>query len=234
MMPAAVNGQGLPEVFQHTLYEDPEARPAKKMIIGVGLLDNTLRQRSSELHFALPVEQFCQWEITEDPGIGIVRMRTESSYLSYAYELERTARLDGRTLTLSTRLKNLAHAPMTFRWFAHPFFPRLNDADESYLPEFAYRLPENPGFYRREDGAIGLASPYRWSEGCYQVLEDADGAVFRMRAHPGTTREIGAEGDFPMLKAAVWANDATCSIEPFYQQELAPQTGAAWSMTYHW
>ena len=36
---------------------------------------------------------YSQWEITEDPGIGIVRMRTESSYLSYAYELERTAPL---------------------------------------------------------------------------------------------------------------------------------------------
>ncbi|HLP17048.1 MAG TPA: hypothetical protein VK470_12365 [Bacteroidota bacterium] len=230
--PSVLNGQGMPEVFQHTLFDDPEARPAKKMIIGVGLLDNVLNQRSSDLHFSLPVEEFCQWEITDNPRLGAVSMRTEASYLSYAYELERTVRLAGRALTVSTRLMNLAREPMTFRWFAHPFFSRPGDIEESYLPEFAWSLKENPGFYRRADGAIGLDSQYRWNEGCYELLHGAEGAIFRLRVHPKTAREIRVEGDFPMLKSAIWANHATCSVEPFHQQTLDSHNESQWSMIY--
>ena len=37
---------------------------------------------------------------------------------------------------------------------------------------------------------------------------------------------------FPLLKLALWANDRTFSIEPFFGGEIAPGSSKEWSLTY--
>lgn len=228
--PSVINGQGMPDVFQHTLFDDPDDRPEKKLIIGVGLLDNSVKQTSLEQHFALPVDEYCDWKIEE--AQGRVTMSTRQSLGGYALALERTVRLEGRRLVSTTRLGNTGAARFRFRWFAHPFFPHPA-ADETYMPEFPCVLPENPGFFRHEDGSIGLIDSHDWAKGCFLMLPGVEGKIFSIRRHRPESNDLYVEGDFPMLQAALWANEETFSVEPFYDKLLEPGDAAEWSMTYH-
>lgn len=228
--PLVINGQGMPDVFQHTLYASESEVAEKKLIIGVGLLDNSAGQKPSDLHFKLPVEAFCEWEITT-PNAESVTMKTRQEWKTYVLELERTVTLRERHVVLATRIRNASEAPIAVRMFSHPFFPRMEGSD-SCMPEFSCVLPENPGFFRRGDGSIGLVPSYDWQKGCFLMLEETQGKYFSMRMRHPVSGELSMSLDYPLLKVALWANDKTFSIEPFIERAIAPGSDASWSVTY--
>ena len=227
--PSAINGQGIPDVFQYTFYDDPGERPPVKMIIGVGLLENTARQKAADLHFTLPVSVPCEWSVTSEADT--VTMNAVQAHGGRSLAIERSLTLHGRTLRSTTWLVNTGQRELPFRWFAHPFFPRMATG-ESCRPGFSFRLPASDGFAVDSDGAIGLRKAFNWDEGCFQHLDGVEGQRFNIRQRHPLCGEIVVDGDFPLHRIALWANAHTFSIEPFLQHTLRPEEGYTWTLTY--
>ncbi len=227
--PSVINGQGMPDVFQFTLFDDPDDRPAAKLIIGVGVLDNAVGQKAADSHFTLPVASYCEWEIVQ--AADAVSMTTQQAHADHALGLERVVRLDERTLISTTRLKNTGKREMPFRWFAHPFFPRMAK-NESCKPGFPFTLPACGGFFVDAQGAIGLTESYDWNAGCFQLLEGIEGERFSVRQRHPIVDAVTIDGDFPMHRVAIWANANTFSIEPFAQQTLRAGEELTWTLSY--
>ncbi len=228
-VPSVINGQGMPDVFQFTFFADPEECPPKKMIIGVGVLDNSARQKASDSHFSLPVSVACEWDIRT--AADTVSMTTRQAHGGRSLELARTLHLSERTLASTTTLKNTGAGEMPFRWFAHPFFPRMAK-NEACSPGFAYVLPECAGFFVDRTGAIGLRESFDWNAGCFQLLEGIEDEQFCIRQHHPLCGVVHADGNFPLFRVALWANRNTFSIEPFLQRTLQPGEEYAWTLTY--
>jgi hypothetical protein len=228
-LPSVINGQGAPEVFQHTLFDDPEAIPEARLIIGVGLVENSARKTNRESHWYSRVLEPCQWSV--DQHSDSLVMETSQRYGSWRLELLRELRLHGNTLDSRTSLRNIGRGGLPFRWFAHPFFPFHGDL-RLRIGNLRGNLPENPAFSSLGEGTVGLEKGYSWPEGFFLDLPDHAGVPFGAYiALPGAPA-VELQGSFPLLKLALWANDRTCSPEPFFGDELAPERSAQWTLTY--
>jgi hypothetical protein len=227
--PSVINGQGMPDVFQFTQFDDPNDCPPVKMIIGVGVLDNAVHQKASDVHFSLPIAEACAWEIDTTPASVV--MRTRQALDGHALRLERSLHLSERTLVSTTILANTGSRALMFRWFAHPFFPRMA-TDESCILGFPYVLPECGGFFVDKVGAIGLRDSYDWKTGCFQLLEGIEDEQFCIRQRHPKCDTVHVDGNFPLHRVALWANEQTFSIEPFLQRTLQPGEDYAWTFSY--
>lgn len=228
--PAVVNGQGLPEVFQFTLYEDEREIEGEKLIIGVGIVDKREPHLPYNLFTNSQTKSFCPWQITFNESS--IRMETTQSYKQWALQLAREVRLEGRTVSSLTQIKNLGATAMTFRWFAHPFFPLNPDwrCSEFLMP---MHLPANPAYTITAQNCLQMNPAHNWREGYFQLLENCQNEKFTaIQFHPQLGRLLVA-GDFPLLKVAIWANDRTFSFEPFYQDVMAAGEEKRWKLMYH-
>jgi len=228
-LPSVVNGQGAPEVFQHTLFDDPEAIPEAKLIIGVGLVENSARKTNRESHWYSRVLEPCQWSV--DQHSESLVMKTSQRYGSWRFGLLRELRLHGNTLRSRTSLRNGGPSSLPFRWFAHPFFPFHTDV-RLRIDNLRGNLPENPAFASLGKGTVGLEMGYSWREGYFLDLPEHSGVAFGARITLPGAPAVELHGSFPLLKLALWANDRTCSPEPFFGGELAPERSEQWSLTY--
>jgi len=227
--PSVINGQGLPEVFQHTLYTDPEEAPERKMIIGVGLVQNRPGLRNTDSHFNCRVMQKCQWSI--DQQSDSVTMKTRQEEGKWSLDLTRRLELKDRTLRLSTELSNRGLGALPVRWFAHPFFPVPPDG-RCLKFERRIDLPSNPAYMIDPEGWLSMKPDFRWPQGYFLELEGLEGECFRAIQNHPLLNQIELAGDFPLLRVAIWANDRTFSVEPFISATLQTGEGLAWSMTY--
>jgi hypothetical protein len=227
--PSVINGQGLPDVFQYTLFNKEDDVPAKKLIIGVGLVDNSSGGTSSDPHLHLPVEEFCTWETTRDARR--ILMVTVQSYGKWSLSLARDIQLDNGRLTSSTRLRNIGHENLPFRWFAHPFFPLTRNLACCKFPD-AYKISPNPGFRIDDQGILVMQEDYPWPKGLFEIVSGAEGSRFSALQYHSKSGGIRVWGDFPLSKLAIWANDRTFSFEPFYEGRLAINDETRWTLTY--
>ncbi len=226
--PSVLNGQGMPDVFQFTFYDSPEEIPEKKLIIGVGIVENTRGRKAGDSHFQSAVEEYASWHI-EQTNRTLV-MRTEQSYRDWHFHLKRTLELKGRRLRSATEIRNLGPVNLPFRWFSHPFFPLTADRRCAVLPhEFA--LAENPGFQLNTEGILLLKESETWETGHYQLLSPSGpGVPFSSRLFHPLVPAIHFSCDFIPSKVALWANDRTFSCEPFHEAVLAPDDYQEWSV----
>jgi hypothetical protein len=227
--PSVINGQGAPEVFQHTLLDDPEAIPEAKLIIGVGLVENSARLRNRDSHWTSEVLEPCRWSVRE--ASAALTMDTEQRHESWHIRLRRSLQLEGTTLHSTTRIENAGRAPLPFRWFAHPFFPVHRDL-RLYMQNLRGAFPSNPAFPRLDDGAIGLENDYRWAEGFFLDLPEHTGVPFIARLQIPGHSPVEMQGSFPLLKLALWANDRTFSPEPFFGSTLSAGSAEQWTVSY--
>jgi hypothetical protein len=228
--PSVTNGQGLPEVFQFTLYSSEEEIPERKLIIGVGIVENSARKAATQLHFDSQVEEFCRWEVEQSsPRLC---MTTSQQLGHWSLRLRKVVRLEGRTLTLSTEITNTGVGPLPYRWFAHPFFPVPPDHRCSILPA-GVALNENPGFALQAGGVLVMKSGHPWAEGHFEVARlPEDPVPFRVSQFHPRLRDIDVRCSFVPTRLAIWANDRTFSFEPFTQGDLVPGRIAQWEITY--
>jgi len=227
--PSAINGQGAPEVFQHTLFDHPAATPEARLIIGAGLVENSARKEHRESHWNSRLTEPCQWSISRDHGSLL--METTQQYQSWSLELRRELRLRANSLQSLTLLRNIGRTELPFRWFAHPFFP-FHEGLRLYIKNLRSTFPPNPAFALAGDGTVGLEKSYPWSEGYFLDLAEHAGISFEARiSSPGQPR-VDVRASFPLLKLALWANDRTCSPEPFFGGRIAPGNSEQWSITY--
>lgn len=228
--PAVVNGQGLPEVFQFTLFDDEREVDDEKLIIGVGIVD----KRDSHLPYHLftnsQTKEFCAWQVEQSEYL--IRMKTAQAYKKWALQLTKEVELFERKLTSYTRLRNTGAAPIPFRWFAHPFFP-LNPSWECCDFLMPVNLPENPAYFLNSEGLVEMNRHYDWQEGYFQLLEGCQGEkLSAIQLHP-QLEQIDVMGDFPLLKVAIWANNRTFSFEPFYEDLVPATQEKVWSLSYY-
>jgi len=228
-VPSVINGQGTPEVFQHTLFDDPESIPAARLIIGAGLVENSARRQNRESHWDSRVIEPCQWAITR--CADSITMATSQHYQSWSFELHRDLRLEASTLHSTTLLRNLGRTELPFRWFAHPFFP-FHEALRFHIENLLWPLPENPAFASLEVGAVALRKGYHWSNGYFLDLVDHRGMRFDARIEAPDQGAVRIQSSFPLLKLALWANDKTFSPEPFYAGRIGPGLSEQWSVSY--
>jgi hypothetical protein len=228
--PSVTNGQGLPEIFQFTLYAREDEIPEKKLIIGVGIVENSARKTATQLHFDSLVEKFCHWEVEQSSRR--VLMSTSQQYGHWSLRLRKDAHLEGRSLTLSTELTNTGEGQLPYRWFAHPFFPVPPDYRCSVLPA-GVALNENPGFTLQAGRILVMKSDHPWSAGHFEVarLPEHPGPLYVRQFHP-RVNGINVRCTFVPSRLAFWANDRTYSFEPFTQGELVPGQIARWDITY--
>ena len=228
--PSVLNGQGMPDVFQFTLYGSPDEVPEKKLIIGVGITENTKHRKAGESHFQSEVEKFAHWEV-EETRQSLV-MTTKQNYGDWRLTLRRTLELQGNRLRSSTSLHNAGSVPLPFRWFSHPFFPLNTDRRCTILPkEFA--AGENPGFQLDSEGLVMMKESNSWDTGHFLLLS-ASGPRTLFSSHHFHPRVPGIEFscDFIPSKVAIWANDRTFSCEPFNEAVLAPDDYQEWTVMF--
>ena len=227
--PSVINGQGLPEVFQHTLFHDPHEVPEQKLIIGVGLVENSPGLQNRQSHFTSRVEQYCDWHIEGKPDTIVMETHQESE--DWGLDIKRTIQLTDRTVRLSTSIRNTLSSPLPVRWFAHPFFP-VPPGGQCCSIEGVTELEPNAPFLVDAEQWVMMHPGYRWREGYFLETHGADGIQLRaLQHHPHVTR-IRLTGDFPLMKIALWANDRTFSIEPFISATLQTGEELEWSMRY--
>jgi hypothetical protein len=228
--PSVINGQGTPEVFQFTLYHSPDEIPSRKLVIGVGTVENRQRRKATETHFGSAVEEFAPWRVR--CGEEICSMETEQSIGEWALALRRTIALRERSWRSETEIRSTGSSPLPFRWFAHPFFPLNGDLRCGRLPP-GHTLEENPGFIVDAGGDLRMRPEHDWDAGCYTHIRGPEGGVpFSLELLHPTARRIRLEGDFIPLKIALWANGRTFSPEPFVERTLEPGDSFRWSLEY--
>jgi hypothetical protein len=229
--PSVLNGQGMPDVFQFTLYDSPEEVPEKKLIIGVGIIENTGRRKACESHFQSAVDDVARWEIEQTERKVVIH--TSQEYREWHFTLSRTLELTGRRLRSQTALHNLGPAPLPFRWFPHPFFPLNADRRCAILPRGS-AMADNPGFHLDAAGVLTMKESAGWEAGHYQLLShSAPGVPFASHHFHPLVSAIDLSCDFVPSKVALWANDRTFSCEPFHEGLIAPDDHQDWSVTLH-
>jgi hypothetical protein len=216
-------------VFQFTFYDSPDEIPEKKLIIGVGIVENSGRRKAGESHFQSAVEEFARWEIEQSEQRVV--MRTKQQYGDLHFGLERTVELGGYGLRSRTSLHNFGPGRLPFRWFAHPFFPLTTDRRCAVLPPGS-TLTENPGFQLNGDGLLTMKDSLTWESGHYQLLSlpGANVPFTSHHFHP-VVPALDFSSDFVPSKVALWANNRTFSCEPFHEAVIAPDDYQEWSVT---
>jgi hypothetical protein len=228
--PLPANGQGLPEVFQFTLYDDEREIEEEKLIIGVGIVDKRDPAQPYNLFTNAHTKEFCAWRI--DQSEKFIRMETAQTYKKWSLQLIKEIRLVNRTITSYTRLRNIGAAPLPFRWFAHPFFP-LNSNWECCQFLMPAKLPDNRAYFVNPSGLLEMNRNYNWREGYFQLLENCQGKeLMAIQIHP-QLEQIHVIGDFPLSKVAIWANDRTFSFEPFYEDIVPVDHEKVWALSYY-
>jgi hypothetical protein len=225
-----INGQGTPDVFQFTLYRSPDEVPPRKLVIGVGTVENREGKRATESHFDSAVEKFAAWRVSG--GVDTCSMETEQSIGEWAFTLRRMIALRGRTWRSETEIRSTGSSPLPFRWFAHPFLPLNPDLRCLILPP-GHQLEENPGFSCDAGGELRMRPEHDWNAGCYtHILPPHGGGPFSLDLIHPSAGMIRLEGDFIPVKIALWGNARTFSPEPFVERTLAPGESFCWSLTY--
>lgn len=228
--PESFNGQGAPEVFQFTCFRSETEIPEKRLIIGVGTVENNARTGVAESHWQAAVEDPARWDIqTSSTRASFAAVQR---YGPWHLRITRQVELEGRRLRSTTDLLNTGHGPLPFRWFAHPFFPVPADFRCCSLRP-GWSLEHNPGYSVGADRVLSMARGFNWRSGHYELVRGCeDETLETAMAHPllGTIR---ISGDFPLFRVAVWANDKTFSIEPFRAGSLQSGESTRWSLEYH-
>lgn len=228
--PSVINGQGMPDVFQHTLFTEATDVPERRLVIGVGLVENSARLKAEESHFNSAVDEFCAWEIrTSSDSIA---MRATQQLQPWALEITRVVKLEGRTVTIETELANRGTVPLPYRWFAHPFFPVPPGLRCGVFPR-DYRLDPNPGFRFEEEGHLVMNGEADWRTGNFMLVRcEGPDEGLRVRQRHGIVGTVDVQCSFRPARLALWANDRTFSFEPFVQGSLARAGSTRWEISY--
>jgi len=229
--PNTFDGQGAPDMFRKPLGDEAASLGGKVACIGVGLVRRTSPREPFDVRYNPEVIEFVKWETS--CAEHTIAMRTEHAFRHWAYHLERTVSLQGRTIRSRTAIRSLRTDPLPVRWFAHPFFPLPSDHTLCRF-SFPVGLPDNPGYFLNAEGFVTRKPEHDWRRGCYQALDlsQADGVMSATQRHP-RLGQLTVATDFAPTFLPIWGNDRTSSFEPYYERTLSPGTEASWGIEYH-
>lgn len=222
--PTTFNGQGLPESFRHqTRGGQPLTWKGNHgLAVGIGEI---ARNSSGEID----IVSTCEWSMRRNTNR--LDFHTVHAAVGYHYDLVRTVQLDGRTLTSTSQLTNLADAPLALEWFAHPFFALTDRLVDVRLPE-GTTLQENPG-YTLVGRELRFKRKFEHErDGHMDLLHlPASQRLVATLSHP-VLEHVEMSTDFAPSETVIWANDATFSIEPYRTLHIPHGKTETWFITY--
>jgi hypothetical protein len=208
------DGQGIPDAFQPHL----PLGDGGVLGIGIGRID-TGRD---------VILERCVWEI--DTELRRLGFRTTQTAGGYAFDLERTISLEGRTLRSTTRLVNHGKQHVPFQWFPHPFFPHY-ETGECCKFDAKVVVPENPGFEVTRSGYVRMKGHPWVTQSHFQLVSHPPVPVRVLQKHPHLG-VVAAACDYVSARLPIWGNPRTFSFEPYYERVITPGDEAQWSVTY--
>ena len=227
--PPVFDGQGAPEVFELALGQHTAKVGDEVYVLGVGRVRRESAVRPFHVRDNPTVTERATWEVRETAA-NTLCFRSQATFGAFAFAIERTVALVGRTLTSATLLRNFGAPELPLRWFAHPFLAWAGErlfasSLELALPEGAALLEDADGWVTRREGSA-------WSRGQYVLPRVALGGELGVEAcHPALGR-VRALCRFPLGGLALWGNERTWSFEPFFQTLVAPGAEARWAVEY--
>jgi hypothetical protein len=228
LQPDPFDGQGLPEVFEIALGQDRARVGDEVLVLGVGRVLRESSVRPFHVRDNPTVTERARYSVRLESTA--VTMSTEQRFERSALELERYVRLEGRSLTSRTRVENRGEGPLPLRWFAHPFFPRSDDGWVSLSLEADFA--DNPGFAWSPDGRIVPKRSHAWRLGQYLPIRATLGYELTAKQAHAALGQLELECRFPLGFLALWGNDRTLSLEPFFHTVLEAGDSAVWSIVY--
>jgi hypothetical protein len=227
--PPPFDGQGAPEVFELALGQHAAKVGDDVYVIGVGRVRRESAVRPFHVRDNPTVVERAAWDVVQADSHR-VRLRSRALFGDFAFSLERTVALDGRTLTSATLVESQGSRELPLRWFAHPFFPWAGA--RGLLPSLELALPDGAALVEDANGFVTRRTGSDWSRGHYVVPRVAlGGELVVEQCHPvlGSVRVCCR---FPLGGLALWGNERTLSFEPFFQTIVLPGAAAAWSLVY--
>jgi len=227
--PPVFDGQGLPEVFETALGADRARVGDEVYVLGVGRVRRESAERPFHVRDNPTVTERAVWACSSvENGI---EARTHGTFGGFEFVLTRTVTLVGRSLTSTTRIRNVGSRELPIRWFAHPFFPWPN-GDELCRLSLECALPPDAPLVANGDGSLLRRAGVDWSRGHYLLPRVTLGAPLAFTQRHPTLGSVQVACAFPLGALALWGNAHTFSVEPFFQTNVLPGTEARWSICY--
>ena len=227
--PPVFDGQGAPEVFELALGQHVAKLGDEVYVIGVGRVRRESAVRPFHVRDNPTVTERAAWDVSEIAPKTLC-FRSHATFGAFAFALERTIALAGRTLTSATRLSSVGGAELPVRWFAHPFFPWAGP--RLFAASVEYALPEGAALLEDADGCVARRAGSDWSRGHYLLPRVSLGGELVVDACHPVLRGVRVECQFPLGGLALWGNERTWSFEPFFQTIVAPRATARWAVRY--
>ena len=212
-----VHGQGIPDTFNHRpLYL---RRENSFLILGIGMCD--LREDR--------IVSLCDWTVAEKSNSSIV-FTTRHEFNEYSLQITRNVNVKGRTVESHTRVENRGTTYVPLSWYPHPFFPPREDNLLFSVPPSAYMdLPT--GYFAVSDGMV-RRNPGVGQDRSFQPLVVGSEQNLAAVIHTGLGYECRMSTDYHSHFAPIWANEKTCSIEPYYDDTVFPGRSLSWTVRY--
>lgn len=190
------------------------------------------------------VASVLDWEITQSAS-SVAMEASQDIGLDQKLRILKTVDLQGATVRCQTEVELLSTNPggrCELRWFAHPFFPLVEDGRVCTF-DFDTALKESDddasrSFFYDDARQLCMDGTYNWKYaeggGSFKQLLGVEGRQLAANAfhpHRGT---VGVTGDFELDSMPIWANEKTVSFEPYYTPTLVggSQSQCTWSIAY--
>ena len=211
------HGQGIPDTFNH----DPLYLPEEDLFLipGIGKCDI----KNNE------IVELCKWNLALSTDEKSMIFTTRQQAGPYDFTIVRKVSVEGSTITSNTRLKNNCNTLVPVEWYPHPFFPPKEDG--RFLSVDVDSYFENPtGYFEIEDGKIRRIFGVD-QELSFQPVRPGDNPMLAT-IHTDHGYSCTMKTDYMSQYTPIWANDNTCSIEPYLSTTLYGYGYLEWSVSY--
>ena len=227
--PPVFDGQGAPEVFELALGQHAAKVGDEVYVLGVGRVRRESAVRPFHVRDNPTVTERAAWDVRETAP-NTLCFRSRATFGAFAFALERSVTLAGRTLTSATLLRNEGAQELPLRWFAHPFLPWAGE--RLFAASLELALPEGAALIEDARRCVTRRPGSDWSRGHYVVPRVALGGELGVEASHPALGHVRADCRFPLGGLALWGNERTWSFEPFFQTIVAPGAEARWAIEY--
>ena len=211
------HGQGIPDTFNHIPLYLPEEELF--LIPGIGKCDLKTNR----------IVDFCKWNLALSTNAKNMIFTTRHTEGPYDFTIIRSVSVEGTTITSRTRLVNHVNVLVPIEWYPHPFFPPREDGKFFTVSENS-RFDNPTGYFEFDNGNIRRVFGVD-QELSFQPMKPGENPMVAV-IHTDKGYECTMKTDYLSQSTPIWANDNTCSIEPYLNTTLFGNNTLEWNVTY--